>query len=148
MANIFFEFSAADVQQRLAEVGQRVADLTPAMQEIGEALLLSTRQRFDAQSDPEGRKWTPLTPRYAKAKGKRKNALRGILTLTGALRDTIAYQAGPRAVQVGSNRAYAAIHQLGGKTGRGGTMPARPFLGLSAGDREEIVAILADFVEG
>jgi phage virion morphogenesis protein len=147
VANIRFEFSDRDLQSALKGLEKQVSDLTPAMQDIGEYLLLSTRQNFDTEADPEGRKWTPLSPRYAKAKAKKKSALRGILTLKGSLRDTIAYDAGKDAVRVGSNRIYAPIHQLGGKLKRGGMMPARPFLGLSEADRQEVLSILEGFLQ-
>jgi phage virion morphogenesis protein len=41
-------------------------------------------------------------------------------------------------VEVGSSMAYAAIHQFGGKTGKGHrtTIPARPYLGLSERQKE------------
>jgi phage virion morphogenesis protein len=51
-------------------------------------------------------------------------------------------------VAVGTNRVYAAIHQLGGQAGRGRkvTIPARPYLGVSAADRVRILAVLKWFL--
>ncbi len=49
---------------------------------------------------------------------------------TGTLRRSIRVNRGPlpTAVDVGSDLQYARIHELGGRTGRGGLMPARPYL--------------------
>ncbi|MES8537205.1 phage virion morphogenesis protein, partial [Cutibacterium acnes] len=54
--------------------------------------------------------------------------------------------AGRLQAAVGTNRVYARIHQLGGKAGRNRkvTIPARPFLGINADDRQMIGEILND----
>jgi phage virion morphogenesis protein len=51
-------------------------------------------------------------------------------------------------VVLGVNKVYAAIHHFGGPAGRGRkvTIPPRPYLGLSEADREEIRAILNDYL--
>ena len=48
---------------------------------------------------------------------------------TGRLRGSIRVNRSPlpRAIEIGSDVAYAAIHELGGSI-RGGTMPKRPFM--------------------
>jgi len=79
---------------------------------------------------------------------------------TGRLRNSITYNADKNSVSVGTNVVYAAIHQFGGETylnmramakdgdqwhkGEAHThrIPARPFLGLSASDRDEVIDIL------
>ena len=66
------------------------------------------------------------------------------------LRRSIDYAATPEKVMVGSNLPYARIHQLGGKTGKGHKvdMPARPYLGVSKEDMEEVRETMADFLAG
>jgi phage virion morphogenesis protein len=123
-------------------LADRLGDLRPAMVEIGEYMLLATRDRFDGEHDPSGNPWTPLSPSYAKAKSRKPSALRGILTLSGQLRDTITYEALPEAVVIGSNKIYAATHQLGRDS-----IPARPFLGVNEADRSGITEILRDYLE-
>ena len=51
---------------------------------------------------------------------------------------------------VGSNLPYARIHQKGGKTGKGHKvdMPARPYLGVSEEDMDEVRETVADFLAG
>lgn len=112
------------------------------MASIGEALVSGTLKRFDAEEGPDGKKWQP-SKRAAAESGK-------TLTNTARLRKSIDYAATASKVMVGSNVVYARIHQMGGKAGKGHklTIPARPYLGVSKEDVEEVKAILADFLAG
>ena len=49
---------------------------------------------------------------------------------------------------IGSNKVYAAIHQLGGQTGKNKkvTIPARPYLKLTDDDFEEILTETEKFL--
>lgn len=70
---------------------------------------------------------------------------------TGMLQDTIRYQLTPggKGVEIGTNRfageweGGAAVHQFGN---RKGTIPARPFLGLSASDERAVLDVLDRFL--
>jgi phage virion morphogenesis protein len=90
-----------------------------------------------------------LTSRGATALGAKR-----VLTDRGHLADSIAYQllAGGQGVAVGTSRIYGATQQFGAERGAFGAdrharpipwgdIPARPFLGLSAQDRADILAI-------
>ena len=90
----------------------------------------------------------------------------------GHLKDSIDYHATSSKVMVGSNLPYARIHQKGVKTSPhvirpkrkkalafggvvrkkvnhpGSDIPARPYLGISDDDREEIMDTMTDFLEG
>lgn len=112
------------------------------MASIGEALVSSTLKRFDAEEGPDGKPWQP-SKRAAAESGK-------TLTNTARLRKSIDYAATASMVMVGSNVVYARIHQMGGKAGKGHklTVPARPYLGVSKEDMEEVKAILAEFLAG
>jgi len=69
---------------------------------------------------------------------------------TGILQDTITYQLidNGNGVEIGTNRfageweGGAAVHQFGSEDG---TIPARPFLGLSADDETTVLDILDNF---
>lgn len=121
---------------------------------VGETLVSGTLERFENEEDPEGKKWEPSG--------------RGGKTLqkTGELRSSIDYAVTQDGVLVGSNKKYARIHQEGGTIrpkkgkylkfkGRDGkdvfvkevTIPARPYLGISKADREEVEAVIADYME-
>lgn len=112
---------------------------------IGEELLLSTDERFDKETAPDGRPWEPLNAEYAAWKREFHGSDR-ILKLRGYLRNTLRYQATDVSVAIGSNRVYSAIHQFGGQAGRNHktTIPARPYLGLSDDDVEAILEMLED----
>ena len=129
-------------------------DLTPAMADIGESLLNSTRDRFRTQTAPDGSSWATLSPTY---KARKRRNVDKIGTLRGHLRATLAYDPGPESVVVGSPRIYAGTFHYGadrgdyGKTKHGvdipwGDIPGRPFVGLSGTDRDDIVYALHDHI--
>ena len=115
-----------------------------AMDRIGRYIVASTLRRFEREREPDSTPW--LKSARAIADGGRT------LTETGRLRGSIAHavmDAG-HTVEVGSNVVYAAIHQFGGRAGRGRrvTIPARPYLGIDERDRDAIARILARALEG
>ena len=55
-------FYSAPVLVRLAEIGRRIEDMSPAMKAIGEVLTESTKERFSASTAPDGSRWKPLAP--------------------------------------------------------------------------------------
>ena len=119
-----------------------VQDLRPALLDIGEHLLNSTRERFSRMESPAGEPWAKLSDRYAKRKKKNVSKL---LVLDGHLRNLLRYQVTGDELALGTNRIYGAIHQLGGDA-VGIPIPARPYLGLSAEDENAIIQILAEHV--
>ncbi|OUM99980.1 MAG: phage virion morphogenesis protein [Firmicutes bacterium ZCTH02-B6] len=126
-------------------------------QEVGEALVTSTRLRFRHGVDPEGNRWPPS--RRAQSEGGQT------LRDTGLLANSIHYQAGGRHVEVGTNDKRARVHQEGleirAKRARylrfkvdGGwvqlksvKMPRRAFLGISEDDQREIQEIVQQRIE-
>ena len=126
----------------LSKAGHKLGDTQALMESVGEALISGTLKRFDAEEEPTGKKW-PKSKRAAKEGGQ-------TLTDKAFLRRCIDYAATPEKVMVGSNLPYARIHQLGGKTGKGHKvdMPARPYLGVSAEDMEDVRETMADFLAG
>lgn len=100
----------------------RLGDLTPIFRELGEMLLNSTRDRFRSQTAPDGSPWAALSPAYQARKRKHKDK---ILTLDGRLRGTLAYQAGPDTLRIGTPLVYGATHQFGAAKGSFGTVTAR-----------------------
>lgn len=144
--------NAAEVKAAFESLQARLADLTPVFQDIGESMLNRTRERFNSQTAPDGTAWAPLSPGYKAS--KKRNADK-ILTLFGRLRGTLNYQAGKNEVRIGTPLIYGATHQFGAKKGSFGTtrrgspipwgdIPARPFLGLSPSDEQELLDILND----
>ncbi|MBU1002788.1 MAG: phage virion morphogenesis protein [Proteobacteria bacterium] len=137
MAGAGFEMSMTPL---LRVVNSSIAHITTRRQllaaEIGEALVSSTRDRFDDGVAPDGTPWEP-TQRGGQ-----------ILVDKGPLRNSIGYEASPAMVVWGSGLVYARPHQKGGQVGRGlaVTLPARTYLGISEDDQEEIEQIIQDFI--
>ena len=130
--------NAAEVDAAFRKLQATLHDLTPVFQDIGEAMLNVTRERFNTQTAPDGTPWKPLSPAYALVKKPNPDK---ILTRYGRLRGTLTYQAGPKEVRIGTPLIYGATHQFGR-----GAIPARPFLGLSAEDRNDLLDALNDYL--
>lgn len=113
-------------------------DTSALMPQLGEYLLASTQERFTSQTGPDGNVWQALQPRALKRKKYNKDK---VLTLHGFLRKNLRYQILDKTtVQIGSHLEYAATHQYGRAA-----ISARPFLGLSSQDHQEIRAIIQDW---
>lgn len=115
--------------------------LRPLMADIAEVLVASTRRRFDTKRGPDGVPWEALAPETIaeKIEAGVPNP-ESILERWGYLRDLINSAFGDDFAEVSSSRVYAATHQFG----RGG-IPARPFIGLSPEDLQEIVEAARDY---
>jgi len=124
------------LRQALNRLANAAADPRPALEDIGEALLQSTYNRFGPQEAPDGTPWAPLSPKYQARKPQHKDR---ILLLSGNLRDNLRWQLlDAHTLAVGTNEIYGATHQLG-DTSR--NIPARPFLGLSPADESTALDI-------
>ena len=143
-----------EVESRLRRLMLAGQDLTPAMNDIGEHLLRTTRDRFDSEEAPDGSPWTALSETTSAR--KRRNADK-ILTLDGYLRGGLVYRSTAHSVEVGTPSIYGGPHQFGSEKGSFGSaakgtpipwgeIPARPFLGLSDADGDELTDILRDYL--
>lgn len=128
----------AGIQAELKQLAAKLNDLTPFFRDVGETLLNATRERFRRQTAPDGTPWAALSPAYAARKKRNKNK---ILTLWGHLRGTLVKQADKDSLRIGTPLVYGATHQFGR-----GAIPARPFLGLSADDRQALLDALNDYL--
>ncbi len=136
----------------------------PAMREIGRMLQTSTKLRFRDQRAPDGTPW-----RKVKRGGQ-------ALRKDGHLFDSILFMADQRQVEVGTNKIYAKVHQFGidqdvtvnahtrlvhqvfGRKLRTAVyanvktftrrmkIHARPFLGFSSQDEDDILEILGEHI--
>jgi phage virion morphogenesis protein len=163
---------AQELQETLRQLQTRLGDLRIPLADVGEYLLRSHRQRWNAQESPDGIKWTPLSRAYAARKPKNADK---ILVLNGYLRDLLRYQVTNDTLEFGTDRPYGALHQFGARQGafgiqtvsikahqrKGrpvkahqrrqaipwGNVPARPWLGLSAADEGEILTLFGQYLE-
>lgn len=135
----------AEVRKGLSRLLAAAADLTAPLEEIGAMIEDRARERFIDQVGPDGKPWAPLSAAY---QARRRKPGSPILTQEGHLRDSLTHLASAGMVQVGSNRVYAALHQLGGTSSMPPgprSVPARPFLpvgDLPADERAEMGDIL------
>lgn len=152
------------VRQALHELARRVSDMTPAMHDIGQALVEGIRDRIRDGQDWDGRAFAPNSPvTLRKKRGTKPLVDTG--TLVGS---RLHYAAGRDQVEVGASAIQAAVLHFGakrgafGRTRRGaplpwGDIPARPFMPIEGRDRlpqaageivrDTIADYLADAVE-
>lgn len=123
------------------------ADLRPLLDALGAEVETQTRRRIsEEKTSPDGTPWTPWSESYAAT----RHGGQSLLQSEGHLRDSIQYQLlsdNEAEVAAGSNLAYAAIHQFGGEE-VGKNVPARPYLGLSDADVDDLAAVARAVVEG
>jgi phage virion morphogenesis protein len=145
MTQIQIVIDDTQLQGGLSELTAKLANLRPAMADIGESALRKVRKRFDQEVDPDGSKWNELAEATIKAKARRKRTGKpyrtnaepsAILKDTFTLRDSITYQASNSSVAIGTNIFYGGFNQS-----------TRPFLGVDSEDQIEIVEIIRDYLE-
>lgn len=114
----------ASILDKLANAAQ---DRTPLMRSIAGTMESAVLQNFDIGGRP---KWLGLKYRQGTP-----------LVDTENLMNSITSYYDNDSTEVGTNEPYAAIHQFGGKAGRGRKVdiPARPFLVLTPQDEDDIL---------
>lgn len=151
MAGVELQMTIDDkvVRDAIAALVAAAVDLKAPFEEIGASLVTSTQQRFEDEETPAGEAWPELAE-STQARKVAKGTLRGkdhILRVQGDLYRSITYLATATQAEVGTNRVYAALQQLGGTADMPAgpaAVPARPFLGMSEADEQEITQILLD----
>ncbi|MFN7004093.1 MAG: phage virion morphogenesis protein [Roseinatronobacter sp.] len=144
------------------QLRERLGDMTPVMQDIGELMITSTKQRFVAGQGPDGTAWEPKSDATIAAYTARGDTpdFRPLFGPSKRLSNEISYRVGPdgTSVEWGSSLIYAAVQQFGaakgafGEDARGssipwGNIPARPFLGLSSDDESNLKAVLVEWLQ-
>ena len=135
---IDIQVNDTQIQADLQRLAAKLGDLRPFFADVGETLLNSTRARFRSQTAPDGAPWQALSPAYAARKRRNQGQ---ILTLYGHLRGTLVKAADKDSLRIGTPLIYGATHQFGRDP-----IPARPFLGLSAEDRTDLLDALHEYL--
>ncbi|MBS0476840.1 MAG: phage virion morphogenesis protein [Proteobacteria bacterium] len=114
---IEIEINSRDVQARIEAVASKLEDMRPLFQRIAGVLEHETEANFAAQGRPH---WVPLAKATIAARMKRNkgSSVLKILQDSGSLAASISSDYGADFAVVGSNKAYAAIHQFGGTIDR------------------------------
>jgi len=145
------------VLEAMTKLGLAPGDKRDLLDQIGIGLAENTRLRFSDGVSPDGEAWV----QSLRAKLQGGETMRD----TGALMNSISHFVGTDFVEVGTNIPYgpwlhfgAVIQAKNGEYLRfrvpGGawaskrevTLPARPWLGISEDDEEEIVDIITAFL--
>lgn len=165
----------AEIRAKLAQLKTVSTSMRAVFMDIGQGIKARTIQRFSTSSAPDGTRWKPLAKttyniladKISKKKGNtlkdgRLNtkgagaiSAKKILIQNGDLMRQFNVLANDNSVTVGNTMRYAAIHQFGGKAGRGRkvTIPARPFLPIMLNgqlyeqERVTIMQELNDFIQ-
>lgn len=136
------EYNDAQVAAALAELFETISSPIEAMQDIGEFMVNSTKERFKLGTSPEGTAWAPNSPVTL----ARKKETRPLFGESLSLSSQIFAAADASGVEWGSARVQAAMMQFGGTKEAfphlWGDIPARPFLGVSDSDRTAILDII------
>ncbi|MBO6181521.1 phage virion morphogenesis protein [bacterium] len=128
-----------EVIDRLLDLSKKGENLRPLMKNIAGILASATEENFKNEGRPN--KWTDLADVTKKSREKIKKWPGQILQVEGQLASSVTTQYDDDSAVIGSNKEYAAIHQLGGQAGRNKkvTIPARPYLQLTDDDYKEIL---------
>ena len=147
----------------LMRLARHLSDMSPVMNSIGEQLEYQTEQRFDQGVSPDGVPWAPKSQATIDAYTKRGQSvdfrpLFGPNTDGTPLRASFFRDYGPDFVEVGTNKVQATVMQFGAAKGAFGAdaaghpipwgrIPARPFLGISDIDRNNINATVEEWLQ-
>ena len=136
-----------EVLTRLQELASRGENLRPLMKNIAGIMATATEDNFKDEGRPE--KWVDLSETTKKQRQKIGKYPGQILQVSGQLASSVSTAYGDNSAVIGSNLAYAAIHQLGGQAGKNKktTIPARPYLKLTDDNFEEIFDEINKFLE-
>ncbi|WP_051321682.1 phage virion morphogenesis protein [Chrysiogenes arsenatis] len=120
-------------------------ELRGLFEEIGESGVATARLAFHDQRAPGGQPW--------KVSQRAEAEMGDTLRLSNVLMNSIDWDANAQQATIGvyggTNVAYGAIHQLGGRAGRGRKVkiPARPFLPVSVAEFDDLEGTVRDWME-
>lgn len=164
------EFKSDAVDAALRKLEAQISDLRPLMNEIGEEMLTTTERRFEQGVAPDGTPWAPKSPATLaayEARGQRVDTrpLFGPNISGVPLRQSLFHETDRNQLMLGTNAIQAAVMQFGAKKGAFGSyqvelgqntvtasipwgdIPARPFLGVSQIDEENILSLVSDYLD-
>lgn len=163
MSGVTFTVEIDDqaMQTRLEEMLTRMEQPFKFYKAAGEYLTeIAIPRNFDHEQGPDGTPWAALKEATIRRREKLGQTPIRILRAGGSaasLSASIVAQPSHTEVRVGSATEYAAVHQFGAAKGAfgadshgrplpWGTIPARPFLGLSTEDGQELIRIAEDWL--
>jgi len=128
MAGAIIRILSRAIERKLKAAERRAANARAMFEEIGEIVLVSVQDNFDAGGRPK--KWPALKKRQGKP-----------LQDTGRLLNSITKRVTSRSAEVGTNVVYAATHNYGRDH-----IPQREFMLLQDEDREDIREAIGEYL--
>lgn len=174
MTTITIAITDDEVSATLDALAAAMEDMTLVMDDLGELLLESTKQRFIAGEAPDGTPWAPKSATTMAAYAKRGDPIdpRPLFGPSRQLSSQFGIATTPTSVEISSSLVYAATMQFGAQKGQFGAkmgrtrpsekrpasrdffvsspwgdIPARPFLGLSDDDSANIIEELTEWLD-
>ncbi len=144
---IKIEIDDSRIKTEMEKLIQRCRDRRALMRQIAGIMHNAVEENFAEQGRP---RWKPLSDKTIAQRQKKGYWPGAILQMRGQLAASISQHSDNDSAIVGTNKIYAAIHQFGGKAGRGRkvTIPARPFLKLTDEDLEDIKNAVKEYLTG
>jgi phage virion morphogenesis protein len=136
-----------ELQDYLIQLAEKTSDLRPLMRNIAGIMADSVEENFAQQGRP---KWQQLAKSTIEQRVKAGKWPGMILQLSqGGLASSITSHYDENSAVVGTNKVYAAIHQFGGKAGRGKNVeiPTRPYLKLGDSENTEILTEVKKYLQ-
>lgn len=137
------------LNEKIRALTERLSDLSPIMEEIGEGMHSSIQRNFavggrfgnDNVFGGGTQQWIPSQRAIAEGGQTLKK------TTSSGLAGSVDYRVEGNTIVIGTNKVYGAIHHFGGETGRNHavTLPARPWMVLQNEDLEDIEATITDY---
>ena len=145
----FNEFDLRGLDNRVTRIAKKLPSQIPLLLErIADNLANSAKTRIErTKQSPEGIPWSPLKSNIYKNAKAQAGRTAGLLVLSGDLQRGLAGQGNiDGSASIISDVPYANIHQFGGQAGinQSANIPARPFVGISRQDRQEITEEIED----
>lgn len=151
------EFNDTEVDRAFARLSASLADTEPLMQDLGDMLVQSTQDRMGRGEQPDGQPFAPRSQTTLDRYAKLGLSYGPPLHQSGVMRGQIAYDAGNGYLILSSNQVQSAVMQFGAKKGAFGNnaagrpipwgdIPARPFLGVSDDDSDNIRAAVTEWL--
>lgn len=133
MQNFQIEIDDRDVRDVLRRATAALSDPSDLMADIAEALASESERQFRDESGPTGAKWPDLAESTKRQRARRGKWPGEILQLSAAgLAASVVAESDRDSATLTVGVPYAAIHQFGGRAGRGGrtSIEPRPYLPL------------------
>ncbi len=144
--NIEIRIDNKAVEEALLKVASKCEDLRPLMKNIAGIMADAVEENFEQEGQPD--KWQELAESTIKKRKKAKHWPGKILQVEGQLTTSVTTQYDNESAVIGSNLAYAAIHQLGGQAGKGKkvSIPARPYLKIENIENQKILNDIKNYL--